>query len=516
LGLVHFCSPIHNGASFRKWGKIPRYIMKLTSKILAVFLVAVILLTIVAGYLTIHSAYADLQRRQQELAQRLADEMQERIVSAWQADGMRGVGRTLEGQILAAKEPLSVRWVWFNPQTPAEHLPRASAETWQYIRLGQILSVVDEDAARQRTLYTYLPIRMVGGETGGLELMQPLAAFEQQTRQVVYGSLLIIIFSAVVGLIMAYLAGVRWVATPLQALIRKTERIGQGDFSEPLTFQSRDELEQLAEALNAMCERLAEQQQMIATEMSERLKTVQQLRHADRLSTLGRMAAGIAHELGTPLNVVAGRAALISSGRLPPDEIASSARTIKSEADRITAIVQRLLDFARQRRPQRQPSNVGALAAKTLSLLQTMAEKKPVRLELELPPEPVVASLDEAQLQQVLTNLLVNAIQATPAQGRVRVALSSGRGEFRVQVADSGPGVPEELRERIFEPFFTTKDVGEGTGLGLSIAYGIVQEHGGRIEVGYATDSSTENSSTALRGAVFEVILPVSGESQHE
>lgn len=485
--------------------------MKLTSKILSVLLAAVVLTTTVAGYLTVRSAYVDLERRQQELAQRLADEMQERLVSAWQSDGMRGIARTLEDRVLASDEPLALRWVWFDPDATPKERPRADVLNWRDIRLGQILSVVKEEPSGDRLLLTYMPIRVVGGNTGGLELAQPLAALEQQTRQVVFGSLLIIGASALLGLGMAYLAGIRWVAKPLKQLIEKTQRIGQGDFTQPLKLASGDELDELARALNAMCEKLSTQQSTIAVEMAERLKTLQQLRHADRLSTLGRMAAGIAHELGTPLNVVAGRAALISSGKLDSAEIETSAKTIKAEADRITAIVQRLLDFARQRRPQRSRCEVWALAERTLKLLSPMADKKRVVLEILPPTGDTIASIDEAQIQQVLTNLIVNAVQASPAAGRVEVNVTPAESSstsskvVRIRVTDSGPGVPEELRERIFEPFFTTKDVGEGTGLGLSIAYGIVQEHGGLIEV----------AKGPTGGASFEVLLPCEATVTH-
>lgn len=220
-----------------------------------------------------------------------------------------------------------------------------------------------------------------------------------------------------------------------------------------------------------MSERLAEQQATIARETADRLNTLQQLRHVDRLGTLGRMAAGIAHELGTPLNVVAGRAALIASGKLSSDEVTASARTIKSEADRITSIVQRLLDFARGRRPQRIECELAVIVQRTISLLDSLAHKRDVHLELLSPSVPTKCFVDESQIQQVITNLIVNAVQATPSGGRVRLSIDQPEeGWLRIRVEDGGPGVPEELRERIFEPFFTTKEVGEGTGLGLSIA----------------------------------------------
>lgn len=473
--------------------------MKLTSKILLLLLVVVVLITTVAGVLSVRAAYADLEERQAALARQLATEMQDRLATAWQRNGPEGVLAALRDWGDQNDVAVPVHWVMFSDEATRDLKPQAPRSSWPTLRRGQIFSVVAVDERGNRRLHTYLPMEGFAGELSALELSQPLAAIEQQTRQVVWGTLLSIGASAAMGLLLAYVAGMRWVARPLQALIAHTERIGRGDFSHHLRLHGGDELDQLAGALNTMSQCLAEQQATIARKSQERVDAVQQLRHVDRLSTLGRMAAGIAHELGTPLSVVAGRAALIASGKLDSDAVLASARTIKGEADRITSIVQRLLDFARQRRPQRMQCDLGLLCERTASLLTPLAQKRDVQLEFSRPSLPVQCFVDESQIQQVLTNLIVNAIQAVPSGGRVMLAIDQPDSQWlRIRVADNGPGVPEELRERIFEPFFTTKDVGEGTGLGLSIAYGIVQEHGGRLEI----------APGPIGGAAFDILLP--------
>jgi signal transduction histidine kinase len=315
---------------------------------------------------------------------------------------------------------------------------------------------------------------------------------------------------AMVCVSVAYLAGLRWVADPLEALIDKTKRIGEGDFSQPLKLRGKDELSQLAEAVNQMCEKLASQQDRIVSESTQRLAALQQLRHADRLKTVGRLAAGLAHELGTPLNVVAGRAGLIASGKLPHQDVEASARVIKAEADRITGIVRQLLDFARQCAPQRSPTDLGDLLQRTLRLLKPLADKKAISFALCQTDQPVMADVDVAQMQQVITNLVMNAVQAMDGPGAITVGLSTTVGPAQghrdaepehwaqITVQDQGPGIPSDVLDHVFEPFFTTKDVGEGTGLGLSIAYGIVQEHGGWIDA----------SSPPGSGARFDVYVP--------
>jgi signal transduction histidine kinase len=275
-------------------------------------------------------------------------------------------------------------------------------------------------------------------------------------------------------------------------------------------LRSRDELAELADDLNEMCARLAESQADIRAETAARLGATEQLRHADRLKTVGRLAAGIAHELGTPLNVVSGRAGLILSDKLAAEEVGASAAAIKTEADKMTRIIRQLLDFGRASTPRKVATDLRQVVSQAVDLLRTLAENSQVTLGFDQATEAAVAEIDVAQVQQVLTNLVVNAIQAMPHGGRVTISLrrqvahppdASDRPEaayFAIEIRDQGIGIPAERLTQLFEPFFTTKQVGEGTGLGLSIAYGIVQEHGGWIDV----------TSQPGEGSCFTVMLP--------
>jgi signal transduction histidine kinase len=245
--------------------------------------------------------------------------------------------------------------------------------------------------------------------------------------------------------------------------------------------------------------RLWDAQNRAEREAESRKATLEQLRHAQRLGTVGKLASGLAHELGTPLNVVAGRAKMIARGESDGASAVKDAKVIGEQAERMTAIIQQLLDFARSGAASRERIDVAAVGRRAISMLEPMAEKKKVALLLEGADGEVHASCDARQLEQVMSNLVLNAIQAQEDGGEVRVEVSREDGEVQVAVEDRGPGVPEELRERIFEPFYTTKDVGEGTGLGLSVAWGIVNEHGGRIGV----------SDRPGGGARFTLTLPM-------
>jgi signal transduction histidine kinase len=181
---------------------------------------------------------------------------------------------------------------------------------------------------------------------------------------------------------------------------------------------------------------------------------------------------------------------MIARGDSTGDEAQDDARVIFEQGERITRIIRQLLDFARAHKPSRAPHDLLKLCQRASALIEPLARKQGVTVQVA--GDPVVGPVDESQLHQVVMNLIVNAVQAQPDGGAVRVLVGESRpGWVSVSVEDDGPGIAEELRDRIFDPFFSTKDVGEGTGLGLSVSYGIVHEHGGRLEVSGAPSGGT-------------------------
>jgi signal transduction histidine kinase len=312
------------------------------------------------------------------------------------------------------------------------------------------------------------------------------------------------------GILMAYF-GMRFVGRPLKEMAKQTREIAAGNLDVRVEVESNDELGELANSFNDMCGELKASRERAAAESEARLAVMEQLRHADRLKTVGRLAAGVAHELGTPLNVVAGRAELIASGKLQAEEIISSAETVKHEASRMTSIIRQLLDFARRRTPQRTWVDLSNVLDQTTTLLETLAKKNNTTIIVERVDKPCRAEIDAGQIEQVLTNLILNAIQAMPGGGQVQIEVARRRLTppdqpdalakdcVCVAIRDEGDGIDEENIPHLFEPFFTTKSFGEGTGLGLSISYSIVQEHGGYIDV----------QSKLGIGSCFTVVLPV-------
>ena len=263
--------------------------------------------------------------------------------------------------------------------------------------------------------------------------------------------------------------------------------------------------------MNSMSGQLQEARNELIRETSGRIEALEQLRHSERLATVGRLSAGMAHELGTPFNVVAGRAKLIMSADMSKEEIDECARIIVEQVERMTRIMRQLLDFARSHTSRKTLADIPQLVTQVLKILSPMARKQDVSLMQTSGEQIPRIPIDPLQIQQVLVNLVVNGIQAMPGGGRLEVGIRVERmappkGEdgpprdyLALRVEDEGEGIPTENQNSIFDPFFTTKDVGQGTGLGLSIAYGIVQEHRGWIDV----------ESKASKGSCFTIYLPM-------
>ncbi len=480
--------------------------VKLATKIVAVCFVAMILVTALSSYLLARREFQRVKEYQQGQAARVGNLIRESAEVAYNQEGHQGIVSAIRTQTVEAGG-LRYRWVWFDVSANDADSPTASLDSLEKILEGQMDSVV-QSHGQQRDMHTYFPIdindRATGrSRSGAIEVSGSLESVEQEAWRVVKTGLLAMASMALFCFAFVAWAGIRLIGRPLNRLAEQTRIIGDGVYDQPLELNTHDEFSQLATALNGMADRIADQQRRIETESMSRVAALEQLRHADRLKTVGRLAAGIAHEIGTPLNVISGRAGLIRGGKLNSVDLRESATAIESESNRIAGILRQLLDFARQNPPHRISTDVRVVVEQTTSLLQTMANKHGVQLETEFDDNASnTAFIDPSRIQQVLTNLIVNAIQAMPEdQGTVRISimgLADEPSRLQVRVTDNGPGINAETVKQIFEPFFTTKEVGQGTGLGLSIAHEIIQEHGGTIEV----------DSRPGRGTTFAVSLP--------
>ncbi len=307
------------------------------------------------------------------------------------------------------------------------------------------------------------------------------------------------------------------VSNPLKQLLEHTERVAKGSLDSYLEIRSSDELGDLAEAFNRMTqnlkkarEELEEWGRTLEARVEERTREVEriqaQLIRAEKMASLGQMAAGIAHEINNPLTGILSFASLVRDDpRLPP-ELKSDLDLIIEETQRCAKIVKGLLEFSRASVPQKKEVNLNQLVESVTFLLEQQSSFFDIEIIKDLDPDIPRLYADPNQLSQVLMNIIINASHAMPGGGRITITTGSNSegGCVFVAIADTGCGIPKENLSRIFDPFFTTKT--DGTGLGLSVSYGIIRNHGGHIDV----------ISEEGKGTTFIIRLPVPDKGDRE
>lgn len=445
--------------------------MKLAAKLILVFLLGVLGIVAVSAWQNLRQQEEWNKENREAHATQLVNAIFPAVAKAYREGGQVTISRAIE----VSSQPIR-----------GSRLQLVDGEPAMTTRAREVSSITVTNPDGSRFAHSFVPLNIDGNNSGLVQVSHSLKEQDDYTRQSLYRTSFSLVAVTLLSGLVIYFVGVRLVGKPLHRLVEQVKEIGEGELDQPRLIESHDELGELSGAISQMSQRLRKQRETI--------------RHADRLSTVGTLSAGIAHELGTPLNVVAGQAGLIAGGQLNAEEICESAKTIKEEANRMTAIIRQLLDFARQKPSAPRDVSVSETLMKTCELLEPLANKKGIQFHQSPSPEELWISGDEAQLQQVFTNLIQNAIDAMPDGGKLSVSsqfVEQGK-KIQIEIADEGMGIPQDDLPRVFEPFFTTKEVGKGTGLGLSIAFGIVSEFGGEIVV----------KSKPGNGSTFSIILP--------
>ncbi len=319
-------------------------------------------------------------------------------------------------------------------------------------------------------------------------------------------------FALFLGLFAGVLAlglGHLLIGAPLGRVVAQARRIASEDFTERLPEDRDDEIGLLKRELNVMCDKLDRARTRLADEATAHVETLEQLRHLDRLRTVGTLASAVAHELGTPFNVVVLRAESLLDMSASEDDRGDAVRVILAQVAKMSRTVRQLLDFSRDSESQRRDVSLGDLLVDVERLLSPLAKESGVTLAAECRMD-ITLSADSLRLEQLITNLVMNAVAAAPAGSVVSMRLESM--EFavrpgstneveavRIDVVDHGQGLDAEALARVFEPFYTTKSEGRGTGLGLTVATGIAEDHGGWLSA----------TSDPGRGSTFSVYLPL-------
>jgi PAS domain S-box-containing protein len=234
-------------------------------------------------------------------------------------------------------------------------------------------------------------------------------------------------------------------------------------------------------------------------DVSERKRLQEQLRRTERIAELGTLASGMAHEIGTPMNVILGRAEYLMD-RVTEEPVKKGLQTIITQVERITRVMNQLLSFVRRKAPERNVLDLRAVVENGMEMFQERISRSQVAVEMTLDDSCPMVLADADQMIQVLINLIMNAVHAMPDGGTLRVGLAPEKDMVKLTVADTGHGIPRDVVKKVFEPFFTTKEFGKGTGLGLTVVKGIIEEHQGSIAV----------ESEEGKGTTFTILLPKS------
>lgn len=325
-----------------------------------------------------------------------------------------------------------------------------------------------------------------------------------------YGGFFVVAISFLLCLILYNI-----VTKPLSFLVEGMNRLSKGDMDYRIRIRSKDEIGLLADSFNSMAEELKQYKEKmenwtktleeeVQKKTAEIVKAQEQLINAEKLASLGRMAAGVAHELNSPLTGIVTFGHLMLK-RLPPENVQDieDIKIIIEQAERCSKIVRGLLGFSRRTVAEKTSVDINKLIENTLLMVKNQAKFHNIVFKLDLDDSLPLIMSDSNQLQQVFLNLLINAADAMEERGDIYIASRTierdGNKFVEIEFSDTGPGIPEDIQDKIFEPFFTTKPVGTGTGLGLSVSYGIIKKHEGHILV----------KSELGKGASFFVQIPI-------
>lgn len=357
---------------------------------------------------------------------------------------------------------------------------------------------------------------------GILETDYSLASIDEKiTRQKVTTILFGIVFTAFCSVVLCVILW-KLIIRPIMLLSEGMEKVSEGDLDHHIDINTKDEMGMIARTFNQMTQELKADRQKLenwARELeaevnrkTEEIKRGQeQLFHAEKLASLGRMAAGVAHEINSPLTGIVTFAHLMLK-RIPEENKMDreDLEVIIEQAERCSKIIKGLLGFSRAIPSEKTEIDINATIRQTIDIIRNQAKFHNVRIHLELEPELPRVKGDASQLQQVYMNLLINAADAMNDRGdvfiRTRETSEDSNRFVEIEFTDTGPGIPEEYLGKLFEPFFTTKPVGKGTGLGLAVSHGIIRKHGGYIRV----------KSAPGKGTTFYLRIPVSADYADE
>jgi len=355
----------------------------------------------------------------------------------------------------------------------------------------------------------YEPIRNIDNKIVGILYVGIL---KEPFDDILRNTILTFLGIALIGLVLIIFASflmAKKIANPLRKLETVANQIATGDYKKEIHLEAPREIENLATSINQMAKELETEKEELEAwgeklekkvqQRTEEIKKIHsQLFRSEKLASIGKLAAGVAHEINNPLTGILTNASLLKDDLTDDDPRKEDVEVIVKETIRCREIVKRLLDFARQTKPQKKLTNLNSLIDNIILLVRNQTSFRNIEIEKHVVTDFPELMVDPDQIQQVFINLILNASEAMPNGGKLNIELNKSNEEtVSILFSDTGIGIPEHLKEKIFDPFFTTKE--SGTGLGLSITYGIIEQHGGNINL----------TSTPGEGTTFEISLPL-------
>ena len=351
----------------------------------------------------------------------------------------------------------------------------------------------------------YEPIEDIFGQRVG---MLYVGVLEAKYADVRWKALSLFILITVAGMVLALGLGyiiANKMSRPVQQLIEASNQVSQGNLSPVIGPISKSEIGVLQKTFKEMLTSIQER------DKRQRVESEIKLLQSEKQASVGKLAGGVAHEINNPLTGIVTFTHMLLRRNDIPEEVRIDLETIAQETERVRKIVKGLLDFSRQTELDREPTDVNRLVRQAMTLVENQALIKGVNLTFEPGDGLSMVTLDRNQMQSVLLNIIINALDATDPGGSIIITTNIGistskPGQKGIEIlcTDTGCGIPPENLNRLFDPFFTTKEVGHGTGLGLSVSYGIVERHGGTIWV----------QSKVGKGSTFKVWLPTEEQSE--
>jgi len=343
----------------------------------------------------------------------------------------------------------------------------------------------------------YEPIRDINDKVIGILYVGVLEKKYLDIRQqTVYTFLTITLAGVLVTLAVSYFISLQ-ILIPIRKLVSTSKALAQGDLDARVEIRSGDEMEYLANSFNAMA--------LALKKRDEQLKefATKKIMESEKLAIVGQLAASVAHELNNPLTGIVTYSHLLLEKGPCDDSTRTSVEKIAGQADRCKDIIRGLLDFSRQRKPEKTLSNINSILRGCISLVENQAAFHNIQVVENYWDNLPLVVIDPSQIERVFMNLIINAAEAMDGGGKLTLAtrLDLDNRVVEVEFTDTGHGISEENMNKLFEPFFTTKDIAHGTGLGLAISYGIVKSHKGAISV----------ESEVGKGTTFIVRLPLNG-----